>query len=222
MANNAQPPAIANAIFDAVGVWVTEMPGDAGARARAIEAKREPRRDGKRVIFDEASRCKTSRRTAAQASWTSMPGTGSAATGRSAPGTGAIRSSSSTACALHAIGGEQVLLCRVEYQPGKQVTWHAHEDTEQVMSILEGCVEMTIGRRPRRSARRRRRRQPRAAAQALLRGRRHLHGGARTGAARPRPRSAASTSSSARTAAPSTWRSKRPCPSSASSCSNAG
>ena len=26
MANNAQPPAIANAIHDAVGVWVTEMP----------------------------------------------------------------------------------------------------------------------------------------------------------------------------------------------------
>jgi quercetin dioxygenase-like cupin family protein len=45
---------------------------------------------------------------------------------------------------LHAIGGEQVLLCRVEYEPGKQVPWHAHEDTEQVMFILEGEVEMTI------------------------------------------------------------------------------
>ena len=30
---------------------------------------------------------------------------------------------------LHAIGGEQVLLCRVQYEPGKQVPWHAHEDT---------------------------------------------------------------------------------------------
>jgi quercetin dioxygenase-like cupin family protein len=45
---------------------------------------------------------------------------------------------------LHAIGGEQVLLCRVQYEPGKQVPWHAHEDTEQVMFILEGSVEMTI------------------------------------------------------------------------------
>ncbi len=45
---------------------------------------------------------------------------------------------------LHAIGGEQVLLCRVSYEPGKQVPWHAHEHTEQVMLVLEGEVEMTI------------------------------------------------------------------------------
>ena len=45
---------------------------------------------------------------------------------------------------LHAIGGEQVLLCRVEYEPGKRVPWHAHEDTEQVMLITGGEVEMTI------------------------------------------------------------------------------
>jgi quercetin dioxygenase-like cupin family protein len=45
---------------------------------------------------------------------------------------------------LHAIGGDQVLLCRVRYEPGKQVPWHAHEDTEQVMLILDGEVEMTI------------------------------------------------------------------------------
>jgi quercetin dioxygenase-like cupin family protein len=45
---------------------------------------------------------------------------------------------------LHAIGGEQVLLCRVQYEPGKQVPWHAHEDTEQVMFIVDGEVEMTI------------------------------------------------------------------------------
>src|SRR5260370_30421574 len=45
---------------------------------------------------------------------------------------------------LHAIGGEQVLLCRVRYEPGKQVPWHAHEDTEQVMIILDGEVDMTI------------------------------------------------------------------------------
>lgn len=45
---------------------------------------------------------------------------------------------------LHAIGGEQVLMCRVQYEPGKQVPWHVHEDTEQVMYILEGSIEMTI------------------------------------------------------------------------------
>jgi quercetin dioxygenase-like cupin family protein len=45
---------------------------------------------------------------------------------------------------LHAIGGEQVLLCRVQYAAGKQVPWHKHDDTEQVMLILDGEVEMTI------------------------------------------------------------------------------
>ena len=46
---------------------------------------------------------------------------------------------------LHAIGGDQVLLCRVQYEPGKQVPRHAHEHTEQVMAIVEGSVRMTIG-----------------------------------------------------------------------------
>src|SRR5258708_32924779 len=45
---------------------------------------------------------------------------------------------------LHAIGGEQVLLCQVEYLPGKRVPWHNHEVTEQVMIITGGEVEMTI------------------------------------------------------------------------------
>lgn len=46
---------------------------------------------------------------------------------------------------LHAIGGEQVLLCRVSYEPGTVVARHAHEHTEQVMVILEGDVTMTVG-----------------------------------------------------------------------------
>jgi quercetin dioxygenase-like cupin family protein len=45
---------------------------------------------------------------------------------------------------LHAIGGEQVLLCRVVYAPGKRVPRHSHDHTEQVMVILEGSVEVTI------------------------------------------------------------------------------
>ena len=46
---------------------------------------------------------------------------------------------------LHAIGGDQVLLCRVEYEPGTTVPRHRHEDTEQLMVIVEGDVTMTIG-----------------------------------------------------------------------------
>ena len=45
---------------------------------------------------------------------------------------------------LHAVGGEQVLLCKVTYEPGKEVRRHAHEHTEQVMYILEGEVDVTI------------------------------------------------------------------------------
>jgi quercetin dioxygenase-like cupin family protein len=44
----------------------------------------------------------------------------------------------------HAIGGEQVLLCRVTYEPGKRVRLHTHEHTEQVMVIVEGSVDMAI------------------------------------------------------------------------------
>ncbi len=53
MANNAQPPAICSAIHDAVGVWITECPATPERVLRALEEKREPRREGKRVVFDE-------------------------------------------------------------------------------------------------------------------------------------------------------------------------
>ena len=46
---------------------------------------------------------------------------------------------------LHSIGGEQVLLCRVTYAPGATVARHSHAETEQVMAIVDGEVEMTIG-----------------------------------------------------------------------------
>jgi quercetin dioxygenase-like cupin family protein len=46
---------------------------------------------------------------------------------------------------IHAIGGDQVLMCRATYQPGSTVRRHAHEATEQVMYIVEGSVEMTVG-----------------------------------------------------------------------------
>ena len=46
---------------------------------------------------------------------------------------------------LHGTGGEQVLLCRVRYEPGAKVPSHSHEHTEQVMLMLDGELEMTIG-----------------------------------------------------------------------------
>ncbi len=45
---------------------------------------------------------------------------------------------------IKAIGGEQVLMCLVRYEPGKEVPRHRHEHTEQVMYILDGEVTMTI------------------------------------------------------------------------------
>ncbi|HEY6399047.1 MAG TPA: molybdopterin cofactor-binding domain-containing protein [Solirubrobacteraceae bacterium] len=53
MANNAQPAAITSAIHDAVGVWVTEYPATPERVLRALKARNEPRREGKRVIFDD-------------------------------------------------------------------------------------------------------------------------------------------------------------------------
>jgi CO/xanthine dehydrogenase Mo-binding subunit len=53
MANNAQPAAICSAIFDAVGVWVTECPATPERVLRALEERKQPRRDGKRTLFDE-------------------------------------------------------------------------------------------------------------------------------------------------------------------------
>jgi quercetin dioxygenase-like cupin family protein len=46
---------------------------------------------------------------------------------------------------LHAIGGEQVLLCHVVYAPGTRVARHSHESAEQVMWIIEGDLTMTVG-----------------------------------------------------------------------------
>jgi mannose-1-phosphate guanylyltransferase len=45
---------------------------------------------------------------------------------------------------LNAIGGDQVLLCRVSYRAGKEVPWHAHDESEQVMFVVDGQVEITI------------------------------------------------------------------------------
>jgi len=69
MANNAQPPAIAAAIHDAVGVWVTEMPATPERVLRALEERREPRREGKRVIYDDPISIETLSSDGGQAYW---------------------------------------------------------------------------------------------------------------------------------------------------------
>jgi quercetin dioxygenase-like cupin family protein len=46
---------------------------------------------------------------------------------------------------VYSAGGDQVLLCQVRYQPGAKVPRHSHEHTEQVMLMLEGELEMTVG-----------------------------------------------------------------------------
>jgi CO/xanthine dehydrogenase Mo-binding subunit len=57
MANNPQPPAIAAAVYDAVGVWITELPVTPEKVLRALAAKQagasEPRREGKLVAYDD-------------------------------------------------------------------------------------------------------------------------------------------------------------------------
>jgi quercetin dioxygenase-like cupin family protein len=45
---------------------------------------------------------------------------------------------------LRAVGGEQVMLCHVTYEPGTTVAGHAHETAEQVMWIVEGSLTMTV------------------------------------------------------------------------------
>jgi CO/xanthine dehydrogenase Mo-binding subunit len=53
MANNGQPGAIASALHDAVGVWVTELPITPELVLRALDAKAEPRVEGKLIAFDD-------------------------------------------------------------------------------------------------------------------------------------------------------------------------
>jgi quercetin dioxygenase-like cupin family protein len=51
---------------------------------------------------------------------------------------------------LHAAGGDQVLLCRVTYEPGTGVSRHAHSACEQVVVVLEGDLTVTVAGESRR------------------------------------------------------------------------
>jgi CO/xanthine dehydrogenase Mo-binding subunit len=57
MASNSQAPAIATAVHDAIGVWITDTPITPEKVLRALDAKAagksEHRREGKRAVFDE-------------------------------------------------------------------------------------------------------------------------------------------------------------------------
>jgi CO/xanthine dehydrogenase Mo-binding subunit len=75
MANNAQAPAVCAAIYDAVGVWVTEQPATPERVLRALEAKQAgsdgARREGKRHVFDDHHSIET----LAPDSWLTLMGT---------------------------------------------------------------------------------------------------------------------------------------------------
>ena len=49
-----------------------------------------------------------------------------------------------TGVRIHAAGGEQVLMCRVNYEPGFGVGMHSHDHTEQVMVVTLGELELTV------------------------------------------------------------------------------
>ena len=49
-----------------------------------------------------------------------------------------------TGVRIHAAGGEQVLMCRVNYEPGFGVGMHSHDHTEQVMVVTQGELELTV------------------------------------------------------------------------------
>ena len=45
---------------------------------------------------------------------------------------------------INAIGGEQVLMCRVKYEPGAVIPEHNHPDTEQLIYVVDGDITVTV------------------------------------------------------------------------------
>ena len=142
MANNAQPPAIANAIFDAVGVWVTEMPATPDRVLAALAEKREARRDGKRVIFDEHLSVRTVSSNRGSGFLTSMPDPPRPEPVPHLERPRLVRVRRRRAHPRDRGRAGAPLPRRL--RAWKARPWHSHEDTEQVMFILEGEVEVTI------------------------------------------------------------------------------
>jgi quercetin dioxygenase-like cupin family protein len=46
---------------------------------------------------------------------------------------------------LQSIAGEQILFCQVQYEAGAEVPTHSHAESEQVMWITGGSLQMTVG-----------------------------------------------------------------------------
>jgi quercetin dioxygenase-like cupin family protein len=46
---------------------------------------------------------------------------------------------------LQSIAGEQILFCQVSYESGAEVPSHSHAESEQVMWITGGELQMTVG-----------------------------------------------------------------------------
>lgn len=45
---------------------------------------------------------------------------------------------------IHAIGGSQVLMCRVNYEPGAVIPLHSHPESEQLMYVVSGDVTLVV------------------------------------------------------------------------------
>ena len=98
MANNAQPPAIATAIYNAVGVWVTELPITPERVLRALDAKAEgrgePRARGQGRALRRGDLAGRARRTPTRRCSSRCPRDAR----RSGPGTASSRTRSTRAC----------------------------------------------------------------------------------------------------------------------------
>ncbi len=145
MANNPQPPAIAAAVYDAIGVWVTELPITPERVLKALAAegrgrrRAEARGKGRRLRRGAVGERGRARGLADSASKYQRDAR------RFGSWNGVEPFQIFPTVQIHAIGGDQVLMCRVVYEPGTTVPRHAHEHTEQLMVIIEGDVTMTIG-----------------------------------------------------------------------------
>jgi hypothetical protein len=187
MANNAQPPAIANAIYDAVGVWITEMPATPDRVLAAIAAKSEPRRDGKWIVYDEDI---------ALAAISSNGGEGYFG----------VEPLGQWSAAFSPVSGPRLLGVRRRCAPARDRRRPGVALPRAVRAGKAGALAQARRHRagdvhPRRrgrdddrgrhddaARRRRRRRQPWPASQAVLGERGDVHGSTRTGTARPRAR----------------------------------
>ena len=141
MANNPQPPAIATAVYDAIGVWVTELPITPERVLRALAAKdKGPRMEGKWAIFDEEISVNT---VAARGLPLPLPGRLIERLGlRDVERRPALRVPRRREHPRRRRRAGARL--PGELRPGLRRRTHSHEHTEQVMIVSEGELELTV------------------------------------------------------------------------------